>query len=210
MWWLAIVDRDPCRDWPCDRWPRSLLRSIVWSFVASSIAIEHAIVHHNSRCVRTCSFARFITIEVLVRDYHRDRQMSVEYQHTRLRKLVMIESKHSAIMVVIARALPVQRDVRRDWTEQQLVMSCCDRLTDRRGQLEHSHAASLSQHHERNSASRDEFFSWTNLKRRCERGWWLVLLTTFTDLKRGDRHVRTIIIVTWWSEGLKVYRRRWV
>jgi hypothetical protein len=75
-------------------------------------------------------------------------------------------------------------------------------------QLEHSRAASFSQHHERNSASRGEFFSWANLKRGCEREWWLVLRTTFTDLKRGDRHVRTIIIVTWWSEGLKVYRRR--
>ena len=80
--------------------------------------------------------------------------------------LVAIESKYSfAIMVVIARALPVQRDVRRDWTEQQLVMSCCDRLNDRSstikgmGQLEHSRAASFSQHHERNSASRGEFFS---------------------------------------------------
>jgi hypothetical protein len=80
--------------------------------------------------------------------------------------LVAIESKYSfAIMVVIARALPVQRDVRRDWTEQQLVMSRCNGLTDRSStikgmsQLEHSRAASFSQHHERNSASRGEFFS---------------------------------------------------
>ena len=47
------------------------------SFVAILIAIEHAKVHRNSRCMWTCSFARFVTIDVFVRDHHRDR-------HTRL------------------------------------------------------------------------------------------------------------------------------
>ena len=60
------------------------------SFVAILIAIEHAKVHRNSRCTRTCmvhrnhccdrtcSFARFIAIDVLARDPHRDRQKVVE------------------------------------------------------------------------------------------------------------------------------------
>ena len=97
-----------------------------------------------------------------------------------------VESKSSfAIVIVIARALPVQRDVRRDWTEQQLVMSCCDRLTDRSsmikgmGQLEHSRAASFSPHHERNSASRSEFF----LNELEERMW---LVFTYLIYRLGE------------------------
>ena len=60
------------------------------TFVAIFIAIEHVKVHCNSRCTRTymvhcnhccdrtCSFARFIAIDVLARDPHRDRQKVVE------------------------------------------------------------------------------------------------------------------------------------
>ena len=55
---------------------RSLSRTKFQLFITIFVAVEHAIVHRNSRCVGTCSFARFIAIEVPVRDYHRDRQMS--------------------------------------------------------------------------------------------------------------------------------------
>ena len=113
-----------------------------------------------------CLCATLVALDWLVREHRRD-------QHTRSQKLVGIKLKYSfAIMVVIARALPVQRDVHRNRTEQQLVMLCCDRLTDRSstikdmGQLEHSRAASFPRHHECNSASRGEFFFLNELEER--------------------------------------------
>jgi hypothetical protein len=45
-------------------------------FIATLVVIEHAIVYRNSCCVRTCSLARFVAIEVLIRNHHHDRQMS--------------------------------------------------------------------------------------------------------------------------------------
>jgi hypothetical protein len=94
--------------------------------------VEHAIVHRNSHCVRSFarsrySFAIIITIDTrlhatliafdwLVREHHRD-------WHTCLQKLVGIKSRYSlANMVVIARALTVQRDVR---CGQSNSLSCC-------------------------------------------------------------------------------------
>ena len=110
-----------------------------------------------------------------------------------------VESKSSfAIVIVIARALPVQRDVRRDWTEQQLVMSCCDRLNDRSstikgmGQLEHSRAASFSRLHERNSASRSsqpfsglEVHNLTSATLRLAVSWAYTGKTAFYRLEEG-------------------------
>ena len=143
----------------------------------------------------TCSFASIVTINVLDRVHDQSTRLQaslrpnfficsnvmfvtigrrscwVRHLATGLRSCSTTELKCSfAVMVVIGLALPVHHG--HDWTEQQLVMSCCDGLTDRRasikemGQLEHSRASSLSKLHECNSASCVVFFFWYELEKR--------------------------------------------
>jgi len=152
FWSISVIrpSKSPCVGHP------SLSRLKIRLYIATLVAIKHAIVHRNSRCVRTCLLVRFVAIKVLVRDHHRNQQMSscnphctqlaclrAHDQHTCVQKLVALELRYSfVIMFVIARACPVHRNIRCDRT--------CNGLTDctstikAMGQLVHSRAASFS------------------------------------------------------------------
>jgi len=81
---------------------RSLSRSKILLFIAIFIAVEHALVQRNSRCVRTCNGPSqpLLQSNFFVREIHRDRPMS------------SCDPRRSWL------ARSFQRDVRRNWTEQ--------------------------------------------------------------------------------------------
>jgi len=191
---------------------RVSLAMLVALHISFALGYEVSIVHRDLHRGRTCDSSSQLSLRpnLFVHEIHRDpgtcSQLSLrstnvlcDPRRTRLacsrassRSVYSFvkahESKHLfAIIVVIAQALPVQRDVCCDWTEQQLVMSCCTRLNDRSsmikdmGQLEHSGAASFSRHHERNSASRGEFFFLNKLEERM----WLEFTYLLYRLEEG-------------------------
>jgi hypothetical protein len=176
--------------------------SLYWDSLA--LACEDSIVHHNPRSDRTCNIPSQLSLcpNLLAREIRRDwgtRSRSSSRSTYSFAKLVAIELKYSlrsclwshdrveilvAIMFVIAWPCPVNCDLRRDRT--------CKGLTDRRsaikaiGKLEHSHAASFSRLHERNSASRSsQPFSGLEVHNFTSATRLLVVSWAYMGLKRG-------------------------
>lgn len=164
----GIVDSDPHCNQSCNRWPRSSLWSIIWSFIGSSITIKHAIIWCD--CNQTCSFASIVVIDLIAGEHHCNQLYSfASIIVIKLQLFIVIFTCSTKLSIVVfvwhhhkQTCKPLEYDSRslkgilenRMKDEKDHLLGVADRgLTIVVWPAWHSRATSFSKRHERNLAS---------------------------------------------------------